>query len=54
MKNYRPNSNNLLFCRNNGDLITQGMMNSVIFSAYEDKYDEQQENYLKEQGIGLL
>ena len=25
-----------------------------IFSAYEDKYDEQQENYLKEQGIGLL
>lgn len=111
MENYRPNSNNLLFCRNNGELITQGMMNSVfkrlckkcgisineganfhmlrhtyatrciesgmpakvlqkklghqnisvtlntytdIFSAYEDKYDEQQENYLKEQGIGLL
>ena len=25
-----------------------------IFSSYEDKYDEQQENYLKEQGIGLL
>lgn len=111
MENYRPNSNNLLFCRDNGDLITQGMMNSAfkrlckkcginidegvnfhmlrhtfatrciesgmpakvlqkklghqnisvtlntytdIFSAYEDKYDEQQENYLKEQGIGLL